>query len=512
MIHTEFVRVRNSRRIPPGIVLAPILALALAGCKVGPDYHPPQTSLPTGFTSQIATAETNAAPAEALAHWWTLFKDPQLDGLINEAATANHDLRLAQARVQEARALRGMTRSSLFPQLNASGAYQRSRTSANTIQGEQLQKIGLPLTQDNFNAGFDMNWEIDVFGGNLRSLEAAQAGLESAQEVVNGTLVSVMAEVGLAYIDLRGLQKQLAVANDNLHAQEEVLKLTRDRYQAGLSSELDSTRAQAQVAATAALIPPLEQAIQTTEHRLAVLLGKTPGELNDQLAKAEPIPSAAAMVPVGLPSDLLRRRPDIRRAERDLAASTARIGVATAELFPKFYLTGVAQLQSIEAKDFFDGGSRYWSLGPTFRWPIFEAGRIRQNIKVENARQEQAAIRYEKTVLTSLEETENALVAYGKEQERHRALVESETASQRAVTLATDQFRSGLVDFLNVLEAERSLYASQNELAVSERTLSQNAIRLFKALGGGWPAPEADQSSTSDKQTAAKSDRQIANR
>ncbi len=477
------------RRFSTSLFLAWALAMVVTGCKVGPDYQTPKAAVPNSYTSlgtAALTNDTNNVPTDALTRWWTLFKDPLLDSLMVEATAANHDLRLAQARVREARALRGSVRSSLFPQVDAAGAYQRSRTSGNTYQGDLLEAAGAGLTQDNFVAGLDLNWELDVFGGNRRGVEAAQANLEAAEDSANGTLISVLAEVGLGYLDLRGLQKQLSVARENLRAQQQTLALTQDRMQAGLSGELDSARAESHVAATAAFIPPLEQGILRAQHRLAVLLGKAPGELASQLGPESPIPSAARAVPTGLPSELLRRRPDVRRAERELAAATARIGVATAELFPKFYLTGAAGVQSIEAEDFLESGSRFWSLGPSLRWPIFSAGRIRQNIRVENARQEQALIRYEQTVLTSLEEVENALVGFGKEQERHRELIRSEVAGRRAVTLATDQFRSGLVDFLNVLEAERSLYAAQQELAISERTLSQNAVRLYQALGGGW--------------------------
>jgi len=249
---------------------------------------------------------------------------------------------------------------------------------------------------------------------------------------------------------------------------------------------LDTSRAEAQAANTRSLIPLLEQDVQRSIHRLSVITGKAPAELESQLAAPAPIPPATPGIPVGLPSDLLRRRPDIRQAERDVAAATARIGVATADLFPRFFLTGAAGLQSVNASDFFDGGSRFWSIGPSLRWPIFTAGRIRQTIKIQNARQDQALIRYEQTVLTSLEEVENALVACGKEQDHHQALIQSEAANRRAVELAGQRYRSGLVDFLNVLETQRSLLAVQDDLARSERTTDQNLVRLYKALGGGW--------------------------
>ncbi len=466
-----------------GIVVAALAAL-LGGCTVGPNYRPPQLAVPPAYYEGTPAA-TNQPP-QSLAQWWRLFHDPQLDALINEAALANHDVRLAQARVREARAQAGVVRSALFPSVNANGDYTRQRLSQNTPNGFVARAAGQPLEQNFFNAGFDMNWELDIFGGNRRALEAAKADLGGAEESSRGVLITVLAEVGLDYLDLRGLQKQLAVARDNLRLQEQTLALTRDQFQAGLASELDTSRAEAQAANTRSQIPLLEQDIQRAIHRLGVLTGKAPAELESELAAAAPIPPATPGIPVGLPSDLLRRRPDIRQAEREVAAATARVGVATADLFPRFFLTGAAGLQSVNASDFFDAGSRFWSLGPSVRWPIFTAGRIRQNIKVQDARQEQALIRYEQTVLTSLEEVENALVTVGKEQEHHQALTQSEAANRRAVELADERYRSGLVDFLNVLETQRSLLAVQDDLARSERTMGQNLVRLYKALGGGW--------------------------
>jgi NodT family efflux transporter outer membrane factor (OMF) lipoprotein len=464
-----------------------ILGLILAaGCAVGPNYHAPQTAMPAAFSpsSDASIAATN--PALTLAEWWTVFNDEQLNALIREAASSNLDIRVAQSRILEAKALRGITRSSLFPQVNAGGDYSRSRFSEHSLAGQQLLESGQPLENNSFSTGMDMNWEIDVFGGRRRALEAAQADVEATVESSRAVRVSILAETGLSYFDLRGAQKELVVTRENLRLQQRTLALTKDRVHAGLANELDAVRAEAQVENTRALIPLLEEKEQRAIHRLGVLLGRQPAELETQLTAVSPIPDTPPRVPVGLPSDLLRQRPDIRQAERQLAAANARIGVATADLFPKFYLTGAAGLQSIDASDFFDGGSRFWSLGPSMNWPIFTAGRIRQNIKVQNARQEQALLAYEQTVLTSLEEAENGLVAFGKEQEHFQALTESEQANDRAAHLADERYRSGLVDFLDVLEAQRSLLVAQDELARSEQTLGQNLVRLYKALGGGW--------------------------
>ncbi|HXG48234.1 MAG TPA: efflux transporter outer membrane subunit [Methylomirabilota bacterium] len=461
------------------------LALVAAGCRVGPDHRPPAMALPGRFAGAEAGAAMNE-PVVSLAEWWTVFNDARLTALVRSAAVSNLDVRVAAARVREARAQRGVARAALLPGIQVQGDYARARLSENSFNGQQAAAGGQPLENDLFDAGFDMSWELDVFGGSRRAVEAATARWQASIESGRDVLVTVLAETGLSYLDLRGAQRQLAVARENLRTQEQTLALTEDRFRAGLVSELDVMRAAAQVAATRAQIPPLEEAQQRALHRLGTLLGVGPRELESQLLTVAPIPVPPPRLPVGLPSDLLRQRPDIRRAERQLAAATADIGVATADLFPKFYLTGAAGLQSLEAADFFDGGSRFWSLGPTLRWPVFAGGRLRQNIRVRTSRQEEAALRYEQTVLTALEEVENALVAFGQEQERHRALEQSAAASRRAVALASERYRGGVADFLDVLEAERSLLAAEDNVAQSERRLGQNLVRLYKALGGGW--------------------------
>jgi NodT family efflux transporter outer membrane factor (OMF) lipoprotein len=461
-----------------------VLVVVLGGCKVGPNYQQPQVAVPAAYHEGV-TATTNQAPQD-LAQWWRIFHDPQLDTLIEEATVANHDVRIAEARVREVRAQAGVTKSALFPSVNANGDYSRLRLSEHTPDAFVAQAAGQSLEQNFYHAGFDMSWELDIFGGNRRALEAANANVGASEEARRGVLISVIAEVGLNYLDLRGLQKQLAVARDNLSLQEQTLALTRDRVHAGLANDLDTARAEAQAEDTRSQIPLLEEDIQRSIHRLSVLIGKEPVELESQLVVAAPIPPGVPGIPVGLPSDLLRRRPDIRQAEREVAAATAQVGVATADLFPRFYLTGAAGLESINAGDFFTAGSRFWEIGPSMHWPVFSAGRIRQNIKVQDARQEQSLIHYEQTVLTSLEEVENALVACGKEQEHHQALAQSEVANRRAVELADQRYRSGLVDFLNVLDTQRSLLVVQDNLAQSDRTIGQNLVRLYKALGGGW--------------------------
>lgn len=463
--------------------------IALVGCAtVGPDYHRPEPSLPSRWSEPLAGGPTYRS--EPLAEWWQGFRDEKLNQLMARAVRSNLDLRIAEARVRESRALRGVVSAGLWPTVDGSASYTRLRLSENGLLGQAGSRGLLPLEFNLYDVALDAAWEIDIFGGTRRAVEAAEAEIGAAEETRRDVLVTLLAEVGLNYVELRGLQKELAVTRNNLNTQKQTLDLTGDRMKAGLATELDVTRAEAQAATTAAQIPPLETSIKQAIHRLSVLVGESPGTLVGQLLDAAPIPGLPPEVPVGLPSELLRRRPDVRRAERELAAATARIGVAVADLFPRFFLTGAVGLQSVAASDFLTGGSRFFSLGPTIRWPIFNAGRIRQNVRVQNTRQEQALLAYEQAVLTSLEEVENALVAYTKTQVRFRELAEAEKANQRAVELAHDRYRSGLVDFLDVLEAERSLYTTQAQFAQSERAMSQSLVRLYKALGGGWNAAE----------------------
>ncbi len=460
------------------------MLMLLNGCAVGPDYRPPEFPVPSHYRESLT--ESLVSRSSSLANWWHNFRDPPLDRLMAKALRSNRDLRIAETRVREARALRNVVGAGYWPTVDASGAYTRLRTSSNGPTGLALARGLLPAETDLYQAALDATWEIDIFGGTRRAVEAAEAEIGASEEDRRDVLVTLLGEVGLNYIEFRGLQKEHALTRSNLDAQEQTLALTQDRVQAGLATELDVARAQAQAATTAAQIPPLESAIKHAVHRLSVLAGESQGTLAGWWLEATPIPATPPEGPVGLPSELLRRRPDIRRAERELAAASARIGVATADLFPRFSLTGALGLQSVAASDFFTGGSRFFSLGPEIRWPIFNAGRIRQNIKVQNLRREQALLAYEQAVLIALEEVENALVAYRQAQLRWQELAEAEEAQQRAVGLAHDRYRSGLVDFLDVLEAERSLYTSQAHLAQGERAVSQDLVRLYKALGGGW--------------------------
>jgi multidrug efflux system outer membrane protein len=460
--------------------------ILLAGCSVGPNYKRPEITVPASW-NEAQQSDFDPGPMP-LTDWWTEFKDPLLNTLVERAVQSNLDIRLAEARIRESRALRSVTASDGWPQLDAAGSYSRSRSSENAFArgAGESSAFGANGARDLFRAGFDASWEIDIFGGVRRRVEAADANVAASVEERRNALVTLLGDVARNYIEVRGFQRRLTVARSNLRAQQETLDLTKVRFEAGLSSDFEVAQAEGQVNTTAAQIPALESALKGSVHRLDVLLGQQPGALWAELSNEVPVPALPPQAHVGLPAELLRRRPDIRRAERVLAAATAQVGAATADLFPRFSLTGAFGFQSINAGDLISSPSRFWSIGPAILWPVFDAGRIRATIAVRDAQQEQALTLYEKTVLTAFEDVENSLVNYAKEQTRYRALMDAVAANRRAVQMANELYTRGLIDFLNVLETQRSLYASESELAQSETVMASNLVALYKALGGGW--------------------------
>jgi NodT family efflux transporter outer membrane factor (OMF) lipoprotein len=467
------------------LLMLAVLAIATGGCAVGPNYQRPAVSAPTHWSAPLAGGETNA-PGD-LAAWWENFHDAELDSLISRAVQSNPDLKIAQARVREARAEYGIAVANFLPTVDAAGSYARTKTSQHQpVLGSLPIPANVPFENDVYQAGFDASWEIDVFGGTRRAAQSARAGVAASEFGRRDTLVTLLGEVARNYVDVRGFQRRLAIANENIAAQSNALAITQDRFDKGLTSDLDVQQAGTLLATTKAEIPSLQTSLQAAMHRLDVLLGLQPGALQAELSQVAPIPAALPEVPVGLPSDLMLRRPDVQRAERQLAAATANIGVAQADLFPKFFLTGAAGFESVSASDWFTGRSSLWSVGPTVQWRIFDAGRIRANVRVQNARQEQALATYEQTVLTAFEDVENGLIAYANEQIRRRSLADAVTSSQKSLDLANKLYANGLTDFLHVLDAERSLYQAQDALVQSERTVSANLVSLYKSLGGGW--------------------------
>ena len=473
-------------------------ALCLAtvsGCAVGPDYRPPETRVPENWDGQAAVhqalpSKTSPSPVTLVA-WWHAFNDATLSSLVEMAIRSNLDLRQAEARIRQARAARGVAGAPLWPQVEASALYQKSQGSSEAGGGGAIATAaGL---RELFQVGLDASWELDIFGGTRRNIEAATADLRAALEDHRDVLITLVGDVGNNYVNLRGFQQQIAIARQNLAAQRHTANITRKRFEAGFVGALDVANAEAQVATTEAQIPVLESSARAAIYSLGVLLGRQPAALQQDLAKESPIPPTPMEIPVGLPSDLVRRRPDIRRAEAQLHAATARIGVATADLFPKFNLAGSFGLSASDVTRLGNWTSNFWSWGPSVTWPIFAGGRIYWNIKVQNALQEQALLTYEKAVLTALKDVETALVAYAKEQEHRKALSEAVRNNRKAVELAMTLYLAGKSDFLNVIIAQRSLFTTEDALAQSIRTMDTNLIALYKALGGGWekgdPAP-----------------------
>lgn len=453
--------------------------IALSGCvTVGPDYSGPKMDMPDRWSTELTGgAPQDRQDARTMAQWWSTFNDPLLIDLIEEAIRANHDLRNARARVREARARRNISRSGLFPSVDASGSFSKRRGSEDT---------GIGTENDLYSAGFDAGWELDLFGGTRRAVEAADADLDASREDLRDVLVTLMSEVALNYVELRSSRHRLSIARANLAAQEETFSITQWRSMAGLTTELDVEQARYSLEQTRAQVPALEVSAQQAESRIAVLLGKNPGSMKDRLAGLMPISAPSPDIVVGIPADVLRRRPDVRRSERRLAAQTARVGVAAADLYPKFRLSGSIGLEALTFDNLFLYSSRTYGISPAISWNIFDAGKIRQNIEIQNALQEQSLIQYEQTVLTALEDVENALVAYSREQVRMHSLLEASLAAQRASDLAQSQYASGLIDFQAVLIAQRASLSLQDQLASSEADVASNLVRLYKALGGGW--------------------------
>lgn len=478
------------------------LAALLAGCAVGPRFLPPQPAVPAhwsqaapGAPGGASAVDTGAPQVEA---WWASFNDPALTSLIERSFAANLDLREAVVRIEEARAQRQATTAGLWPTLAANASFTRQRFSLDTPNGAVFGLAGSgripglppgvsisnPFNQ--YQLGLSASWELDLFGRVRRSVEAADADVQTAVENERDVRVSLASDVAEAYIDLRGAQLRRSILEQSLATQRDVLMLTRDRRRAGLTSDLDVENAASEVSATQAELPPLDREITQDINQLSRLLDREPGALRAELAEARPVPPVPPRVPIGLPADLARRRPDVRRAEASLHAATARVGVAVADLFPRLTLTAAGGYQSEGLSQLIAAASRFGSLGPALELPIFEAGARRAAIRLQDARQKEAAIDYARTVLGALHEVENALAAYASDQTRSTSLSSSVDSSRNALTLARQRYESGLTSFIEVLDAERSL--QQNQLLLAQATTAETTdlVELYKALGGGW--------------------------
>jgi multidrug efflux system outer membrane protein len=453
--------------------------LVLVGCAVGPNYHPPKTEVSAAFANGNE-ARLVANPV-AIA-WWRGFNDATLNELIDKALATNQDMRIATSRVLQARALHSSAQADFFPVLGGTAGYTKSRYSEDSLPGAKNPNREIDL----YDVGFDATWELDIFGRVRRSTEATRAELSVAEANRQEVWITLIAEVARNYFELRGGQNHLAVARRNADNQRESLDITVARLRAGRANELDTAQARAQLNSTLATVPPLEAAIKHSIHRLSVLLGQPPAALDPTLAQPAPKPPIPATVEIGNPTDLLRRRPDVRAAERSLAAATALIGVETSSLFPRVTFQGNAGFSASQIAELGGPGTDAYSFGPRITWAALDLGHVRARIKAARAQADVELANYEKTVLLALEETENALVDFGREQARRDFLRESEHSAAEANTLARQRYDSGVADFLPVLDAERTQLDVQAQLAQSETRVATSLVAIYKALGGGW--------------------------
>jgi multidrug efflux system outer membrane protein len=483
----------------PRSSLAPAVAglgLLVAGCRaVGPEYVAPRRSVPASFgeTSGHNSGQASEAPFIDDA-WWKNFADTNLDALIAQALKSAPDLAEARARVREARALQGIAGAGRYPTADAAGEYTRNLGSENVPTGVLPGGLGPGIHSNLWQAGFDASWEIDIFGGIRRTIEAADANYQAVAEERADVTLTLVAEVARDYIDLRGAQRRIEVARKNLAIERDLLALTQSLLTAGLAPQQDLLRAEAQVRDIQAAIPEFETDERAAAYRIAALIDRPFTEVSAELSVPRPIPQSASEVPVGLPSELLKRRPDVRAAERRIAAANARIGIAQADLYPHFSLTGVAGLESLYFSSFGNASSGYYQIGPGVTWRIFDAGKIRFEVQAESARTAAATAAYERSVLDAFRDVETALVSYANVKVRRNELAAESAADAQATDIAKLLYERGVESFLPVLDAERSLYAADDALAQSERDSALALIALYKSLGGGWPSASAEMS------------------
>lgn len=489
--------------------------LLLGGCTVGPNFEPPHWANPVSWFS--GRPKEAAVPSEPVAapidvSWWGIFDDPKLTGLERQVAADNLDVQTAGFRIAESRAQLGITGANQYPFFNANGSYERQKpsnvgvfslpssgpsgatngtataTQANGQFGNTAGAIRTPNVNpfDIYQYGFDATWEPDLWGQVRRSIESSQASLQASNDARRAALLSALAEVARDYIDLRGTQEQLRIARENVTTAQQGLNLTQERAAAGVATDLDVAQASAQVSTTAAQIPALQQHEQEDINALSFLLGKPPRALEAELATPEPIPPVPKDVPVGFPSELARRRPDVREAEAQLHAATAQVGVAVAAFYPQVTLSASFGFQSLQFGSLWKWDARQYSAGPGFTLPIFQGGQLRYTVELRKAQEQEAAVNYTKTVLQAWHDVDNALTAYEREQQRRAQLIQAVAENRRALSLAQSRYQQGVADFLSVLTAEQSLLSTQQQLAISTTTVSTNLVALYKALGGGW--------------------------
>lgn len=461
------------------------LVLGAAGCKVGPNYVEPEVPVdpafinapPAATTSPEATTETEQD--QTLSDWWTVFDDPTLTNLVEQSIAHNQTLQIAEANLRQARELLIEARFLLYPIVPARAGYEHGRLSDFAAGGQ-------PRNFDVFSGGFDATWELDIFGGVRRSIESRAATVGAFDATRQDVLISVVSEVARNYFEVRGNQSRLAVARQNANNQQGTYDLTVTLLKGGRGTEFDTSRAKSQLESTLAIIPPLETIIELAIYRLGVLTGQQPAALIAELSPPAPLPEAKQRLAIGTPAELIRRRPDVRAAERALASSTAFIGVNTADLYPRITIDGSIGLETGDSGSGFTGGADTFSIGPRLTWAAFDLGRVKARIRASEAQAEADLANFELTVLNALEEVDGALLAYGNELRRRGHLAAAEEASRKAADLARQRFHDGVTDFLDVLDAERTTLETQDQLAESATRAATLLVAVYKALGGGW--------------------------
>lgn len=462
-----------------------VISLLTQGCViVGDEYKAPSNRVPDAWTSSV---KGDLERPTNLAKWWKAYDDPTLNLLIEKTRGANRNLKIASQNISKARAQRGVAKSFAFPTLDSDGGYSRNRTS----QFLPLSEAD-PNPSNLYITGFDAGWEIDVFGGLRRNIEASEANLEASIELYRDVLVTLLSETALNYIEYRTLEERIKIAVSNAVAQQRSVELTQSRFDSGLAPRIDVTQATTNLERTRAVIPQLKVQLDTARNRLASLTAESPSSVIDMLQQGDGIPTPVQGFSSGMPCDLIRARPDIRAAERQLARQTALIGVAEADLYPRFVLFGDFTLEAITTNNLWNTAAGSYSFGPSIQWKIFSAGKIRNKIKVKEAAAEQALQNYENTVLKAVEEVENSMSAIANGWDRFATLARADSAARETVDLIKDNYQNGLVDFQRVLEAERTKFTTEDDLAIERGNISRSYVALYKSLGGGSrPAPGA---------------------
>ena len=473
------------------------LALWLAGCAVGPDYQAPKPQLPGGYHLMDAQQASKTAPGAVNTRWWQTFNDPQLSSLIDRAVEGNLTLQQAVLRIAGARQELAQARGGLFPSLNGSAKVTRQQLGLEGLlkangatdqldseTASQLSSLEQPVTL--YQGSFDASWELDLWGKVRRQVELADAQTQAAIEQRNDALVSLEAEVARAYLQLRGAQATVATLEQQIAVAQQSCELTQSQQRNGLAPLTDVENARAQLSSLQAQLPQYQSQARQAMNGLAVLLGKTPGALDNELFAPKAMPALPQIVPVGIPATLARRRPDIRQAEATLHAQTANIGVSVAQLFPSLSLTGQLGVRNTDVSYLDNWSSHFYSVGPSLSIPIFQGGRLVSSVKLARAQQASAALDYRQTVLTALQDVENALVSYRADQARVTALDETTGSLQRAFDLASDSYRQGISTFIDVLDAQRQLAQAQEQATQARMQSALDLVALYKALGGGW--------------------------